>query len=115
MSEVPEAGEEERTTVTIRRAPKFSVFVVVGALIGFLATLILTSMYPSDPAVGFAASLGFFCLFGIPTGGFLGAIVAILLDRRASRLATQVIAGKLALRVDDEQSPLADNAHNSDG
>lgn len=109
MNDVADAAEEERKTVTIRRAPKFSVFVIVGALIGFLVTLVLTSLYPSDPAVGFAASLGLFSLYGIPIGGFVGAALAILLDRRASRRATQVIAGKLAVRVDDEQSPVDDN------
>ncbi len=102
MTESPhDADEEERTTVTIRRAPKFSVFVVVGALIGFLITLVLTSLYPADPEVGFAASLGYFLLFGVPLGGVLGAVIAIVLDFRASRRAATVIAGKLAVRADN--------------
>lgn len=116
MSESPhDADEEERTAVTIRRAPKFSVFVVVGVLIGILVSLVLTSIYPADPAIGFGATFGLFSLFGIAFGGFIGAAVAILLDWRASRRATQVIAGKLAVRVDDEQSPTDDNAPRSDG
>ncbi|MBX3092185.1 MAG: hypothetical protein KF801_06710 [Cryobacterium sp.] len=111
MTEVPhDADEEERTTVTIRRAPKFSVFVAVGALVGFLATLVLTSLHEADPAVGFAASLGFFSLFGVPIGGILGAVVAIVLDYRASRRAATVIAGKLEVRADDEPDGVGDNA-----
>ncbi|MBB5633226.1 uncharacterized protein YqgC (DUF456 family) [Cryobacterium mesophilum] len=116
MSDSPrEADEEERTTVTIRRAPKFSVFVVVGALVGIIAALVLASIYPADPAVGFGATFGLLSLFGIAFGGLIGAAVAILFDRRASRRATQVIAGKLAVRVDDEQSETEDDAPQDDG
>ena len=41
--------------VRIRRAPKLGVFLVIGAFVGFLVTLILTSLYPADPSVGFVA------------------------------------------------------------
>ncbi|MEO7350038.1 MAG: hypothetical protein ABIW32_09320 [Terrimesophilobacter sp.] len=102
---------EERETVTIRRAPKFSVFIVVGALIGFLVTLVLTSLFETDPEVGFAASLGYFSLYGISIGGVIGALIALAFDRRSSRRATEVIAGKLAVRVEDDSSP--DSANDS--
>lgn len=105
MTDEAEGVEEERSTVTIRRAPKFSVFVVVGALIGFLATLVLTALFPTDPDVGFAASLGYFSLYGVSFGVVIGAALALVLDRRASRRATEVIAGKLAMHVEEEPSP----------
>jgi hypothetical protein len=106
MSDTPNNTDDEvRTTVTIRRAPKFSVFVVVGALVGFLVTLVLTSLYPADPAVGFAATLGFLSLFGIPLGGIMGAAIAIAFDYRASRRASTVIAGKLAVRANELAQP----------
>lgn len=109
MSETPhDADEEERTAVTIRRAPRFSVFVFVGAVLGLLATLILTSLFPADPAIGFGATVGYFALFGVPIGGILGAIVAIVMDRRASRRAAQVVAGRLEVRVEGEESPAGD-------
>lgn len=97
---------EERTTVTIRRAPKFSVFVVVGALLGFLVTLVLTSLFPTDPEVGFAASFGYFSLYGVSFGVVIGAGLALAFDRRASRRATEVIAGKLTMHVEEEPSPV---------
>ncbi len=105
--------EEERTTVTIRRAPKISVFLVVGALIGFLATLVLTSLFPVDPEVGFAASLGYFSLYGVPLGVVVGAVIALAFDRRANRHAAKVIAGKLAVHV--EQDDGSDSVRDSDG
>ena len=56
-------------------------FLVVGALVGALVTLILTSLFPADPAVGFAATAGYFLLFGIPAGIVLGAVVGLIIDR----------------------------------
>ncbi len=102
----PDAGQEERTTVSIRRAPRFSAFIVIGALVGLLVTLVLTSLFPADPAVGFSATFGYFALFGVPIGAALGALLAIVLDRLATRRATEVVAGKLEVHVDQAgQSP----------
>lgn len=91
----PERSPEpalERAEVTVRRAPKFGAFLVVGALIGFLATLIVTSLYPADPTVGFSALLGYFSLFGVTFGVVAGAIIGIVLDRRSQRRARVVEA-----------------------
>lgn len=113
-----DAGEE-RAAVTIRRAPKFSVFVVVGALVGFLGTLVLTSLFPADPDVGFAASFGYFALFGVPIGVAIAVVIALIADRRASRRSTEVIAGKLTVHVEEEASlpyeSTPDSAHDTDG
>jgi hypothetical protein len=102
MSEAPQDAEPEtRTEVSIRRAPRFSAFLVVGALFGLIVTLWLVSLFPADPAVGFGATFGFFVLYGVPAGALLGAILAIILDRRASRRAATVVAGKLSVRAED--------------
>lgn len=100
-----DAGHEERTTVSIRRAPRFSAFIVVGALVGLIATLIVTSLFPADPAVGFSATFGYFALFGVPIGAALGALLAIVLDRRATLRASEVVAGKLDVHVDPAEIP----------
>ena len=65
---------------------------VVGGLIGFLATIVATSLFPADPVVGYAALLGYFSLFGVTAGVLLGAIVGIVLDRRSQRMARTVEA-----------------------
>lgn len=67
-------------TTTVRRAPKYGAFLVVGGLIGLIATLILTSLQPADPNVGFGALFAYFSLYGVPAGVALGALVAIVLD-----------------------------------
>jgi hypothetical protein len=73
--------------VRIRRAPKFSVFLILGGGIGAIVTFILTALYPVDPNVGFGALFGYFALYGVTGGVLLGALVAIILDRRADRRA----------------------------
>ena len=69
--------------VTARRAPKYSAFIVVGALVGFLATAIVTMQFPADPKIGLVATLAYFSLFGVSAGVALGALIAIILDRRS--------------------------------
>jgi hypothetical protein len=74
--------------VRIRRAPKFPVFLIMGGGLGAVVTFILTAIYPVDPNVGFGALFGYFALYGVTGGVLLGALVAIVLDRRADRRAT---------------------------
>lgn len=80
--------------VTLRRAPRVGVFLVFGALLGALVTLVLTSLFPTDPAVGFVASYAYFSLFGVPAGLLFGALVAIVLDAIASRRARTVTVAR---------------------
>lgn len=71
--------------VSIRRAPKIGVFLILGAMVGLLVTLILTSLFRADPNVGFAASFAYFCLYGVPAGVALGGLVALVLDAISKR------------------------------
>ncbi len=77
----------ERATVQVRRAPKIPAFMAVGGLLGFLIVLIITPLFPVDPLVGLPALVGYFSLYGITIGVVLGAIVAIVLDRRSQKHA----------------------------
>ncbi|CAN5300041.1 hypothetical protein BH11ACT5_BH11ACT5_06090 [soil metagenome] len=76
--------------VTVRRAPKIPAFIFVGAVLGTLATLILTSLFPADPAVGFGALFAYFALYGVTAGVVLGAVVGIIVDRMSVRRAKTV-------------------------
>lgn len=86
----PAGSPVDTQQATVRRAPKLSVFLIMGGALGALATLILTSMFPSDPNVGFAASYAYFLVFGIPAGALVGAIVGLVLDRRSRRRARTI-------------------------
>lgn len=80
--------------VSIRRAPRIGVFLIVGAMLGALVTLVLTSLFPADPNVGFAASYAYFCLYGIPAGVALGAFVALVFDAVSKRRARTVTVAR---------------------
>lgn len=81
----PEAGVE---TVTVRRAPKIPAFLIVGGGVGAIATFILTSLFPIDPLIGFGPLFAYFALFGVTAGVLLGAILALIVDRRSKKRAT---------------------------
>jgi len=71
--------------VSVRRAPRFGAFLVVGGFLGFVVTLILTSLFEAGPAVGFTTLLAYFSLYGITAGVLVGALIAIIVDRRSRR------------------------------
>jgi len=97
MSTTPSDDQDaaNETEVRIRRAPKYSAFIIVGGGIGAIITFILTAIFPVDPLVGFGALFGYFALYGVTAGVLVGALLALLLDRiglRRSRPATAVTA-----------------------
>lgn len=78
--------------VRVRRAPRIGVFLVAGGLLGAIGTFVLTSLFEVDPEVGFGVLVGYFMIFGVPFGVVLGAVVALVLDRIATRRARMVSA-----------------------
>ncbi len=100
MSERP-----KKTEVRIRRAPKLGVFLLIGAALGALVTLILTSLFPADPNIGFAASFGYFLLFGAPAGAALGALVGLVIDRISVARARTVTVEHEVVGDADEKAP----------
>ncbi len=76
----------------VRRAPKFGAFIVVGAGIALIATLIVTALFPSDPSVGYPALVAYFSLFTIPAGVAIAALIALVVDRRSSKRAKTMAA-----------------------
>ena len=102
----PEAGTEK---VTLRRAPKIPAFLIVGGGVGAIVTFILTSLFPVDPLVGFGPLFAYFALFGVTGGVLLGAILALIVDRRSKRRAkpgeAEFITEREAMRAQTEPHP----------
>ena len=104
MSDTP-TETSTATEVTIRRAPKVPIFLILGGALGSIVTLVLTMTQKADPNVGYAASFGYFLLYGLPAGVLLGAIVALVLDfvsRRRARTATAEVTSVEAPPIEGE-------------
>jgi hypothetical protein len=97
-------SDDSATRVRIRRAPKFSVFLVLGALAGIFVALILTASFPIDPKVGFGPIFGYFAIYGFVGGILVGAVVALILDRVLSRRSKTVAVTVDRLQVPDRES-----------
>jgi hypothetical protein len=95
----------DKREVTIRRAPKLPVFLVIGGALGAVATLILTSLYPADKSIGFAATFGYFLLYGVPAGVALGAVVGLVIDRVSTARAKTVTVEREVVGEDPESTP----------
>ena len=87
MTDPEERAIVTKTRARIRRAPKYPAFMIVGGGIGAIVTFILTMLFPSDPAVGFAALFGYFALYGVTAGVVVGALLALFVDRVMLRRA----------------------------
>lgn len=91
-------------TASVRRSPKYSVFVGVGVILGIVAALILTFAFNTDGSVSPNTNLsyasgqvfGFLLLVCIPIGIALMCLVALIFDRSARGRTTSV-------RIDREQ------------
>jgi hypothetical protein len=90
--------EDRIESVRVRRAPKFSVFLALGAAAGILVALILTFTFggttEESPNTGLVYTqgqvFGFLALVFITVGVAVGAVIALVLDRRSSRHTREV-------------------------
>lgn len=82
--------------VTIRRAPRMWSFMLTGAIVGVIASAIVTTGAPIDPSVGFWPTFGFFALFGFVIGLALGGLVGFVIDAntRSSRGVAEITETK---------------------
>ncbi|RKO23674.1 hypothetical protein D7Z96_10305 [Pseudarthrobacter phenanthrenivorans] len=79
-SEQPAA---ERREITVRRAPKYVPFLILGALVGIAAAAVMAYGVPENPSFDAGAVFGFFMVAFAAGGAILGAVVALVLDRRS--------------------------------
>ena len=72
-----------RREVTVRRAPKYVPFLIVGALAGIVAAAVVAYAVPGDASFDPGAVFGFFLVMFAAAGALLGALLALVLDRRS--------------------------------
>ncbi|AWB96998.1 hypothetical protein DCE93_13240 [Agromyces badenianii] len=99
---MPLETEVARDTVTVRRAPKYSRFLTLGALLGAVVALILTVAFPDNDEFDKGQVFGFLLLACATVGVALGAVVALLIDRASARRAKAVTAEHETIHPVDE-------------
>lgn len=94
-------GHPESVDVTVRRSPRYGVFMGLGALLGAVAGWIFAASMP--PALNEAGErvdttpvIGLMLVVGFVAGGAIGAIVAIVIDRALAKRATPMTAEHVA-------------------
>jgi hypothetical protein len=95
--------------VTVRRAPKISVFLLAGAALGIIVAMILTFTFDGvegvSPNTGLVYSqgqvFGFLALICIAVGLALGGVVALVFDRRSSSHTREVTIDRESVRSED--------------
>ncbi|MDR6506852.1 hypothetical protein [Arthrobacter oryzae] len=81
----------ERREITVRRAPKYVPFLILGGLVGIIVAAVIAFALPGDPSYEPSSVFGFFLVLFGAGGVILGAIVALLLDRLSVRRAEHAV------------------------
>ncbi|WP_396656033.1 potassium transporter Trk [Microbacterium sp.] len=92
-----EAISDRLEHATIRRSPRYGIFLVLGAALGVFVAMILTFAFngndrPADNGAVYSDGqvFGFLALVGVAVGLLVGGGVALILDKVSSRRATPV-------------------------
>src|SRR5690606_5593065 len=95
---------------TVRRVPRFGVFMGAGVVLGIIAAGILTLIGSGEPSeatgVAYPAGqvFGFLLLWTVPIGLALGGVVALILERvvRRGQRTVHVEHERIAVTEEDE-------------
>ncbi len=92
----------ERREVTVRRAPKYVPFLILGGLVGVAAAAIIAYALPGDEGYDASSVFGFFMILCAAGGVILGALTALVLDRMSVRRAEHAVVESAPDADDDE-------------
>lgn len=98
------APQPEKTRVTIRRAPKYLPFLIIGGVLGIIVAVII-AVVPPDSQYDKSTVFGFFVVLLILAGTGLGGLVALIIDWLGRRRATQAVVEETDDR--DPEEPAA--------
>lgn len=95
---------KDQIDVSVRRSPKYSVFMGIGAVLGIvLAGILAVFVDPADMPMGYTVAKGLgLLLLVLGIGGlFLGGLVALILDWRGRKKSKEFRVGAQIDMVDD--------------
>lgn len=81
----------ERREVIVRRAPKYVPFLILGGLVGVAVAAVVAYGLPGDESFDRGSVFGFFLVMFGAGGAILGAVTALLLDRRSVKRQQRAI------------------------
>jgi hypothetical protein len=102
----------ERRGVTVRRAPRYVPFLILGALVGIAVAAFIAFGAPGDESYDPGSLFGFFMVLCGAGGAILGAIAALVLDRLSVRRAEHAVVEAVA---DTETESVPDEGPEHDG
>lgn len=101
LGEPVPGGVPERREVTVRRAPKYVPFLILGGLVGVAAAAIIAFALPGDASYDASSVFGFFMILCAAGGVILGAVAALVLDRVSVRRAARAVVEPVPDSVPD--------------
>lgn len=99
------ANAPEQRGITVRRAPRFVPFMVLGGLVGIILAAFVAFGLPGDPSFDAGAVFGFFMVAFAAGGVILGCTVALILDRISIRRAERAIVESVPDDTPDDHQP----------
>jgi hypothetical protein len=108
----PAQAPAERREITVRRAPKYVPFLILGGLLGVAAAAIISYGLPANESYDPNTVFGFFMVLCSAGGVLLGAVAALLLDRLSVRRAQHAVVESVP---DTEPESLPDQGPEHDG
>lgn len=85
----------EEATTKVHRAPRYTNFMLLGAIVGVICALVLTFAFPENPVYDRGQVFGFLVLACIAIGVALGCVFALVLDRILSKKAATVVIDRV--------------------
>lgn len=111
---------EEHASVTeaqvrVQRSPRYFRFMFAGAIVFAVVAAVLTFAFPDGPTYDKGSVFGFLLAICVTIGIVVGAVVALIIDRIATRRARSVAADRIDVRVPDETAAGDDDVPPSAG
>lgn len=107
MTSQPETTPGVPRKLEVRRAPKYVPFLIAGALAGVATAAIFTLLFPENGDFAVSSVFGLFAVLLVVPGMGLGAIAALVLDRRGRSKSKILVVESLP---DDERNRGAEEA-----
>lgn len=107
MTSQPDNSSSVPRKLQLRRAPKYVPFLILGGLLGLVAAAILAFSFTPGEEFDSSSVFGLFAVLLVLPGMGVGAMVALLLDRRGRRKSTTLLVEPLPEDGSDAESERA--------